>query len=656
MQVAEETPIPETSYPCMFSRDWLNELNQDRRGSPLVQCLVATEQGLVRLPWDRVAVPDFVPRSAESSMASAPQAYSLPSPLPVPPPLPDCPDISSNDSSFPRSSSKKTLPEVCPDTVQNSVLKSSSPPSAFSVETRICPAKHGIAVSLCLVDTRTASSSRLVRVKGTETERKPIGWVSPSMWDSRFSGTKINKAPDKYSPSNLPESKAENKGVTVSESALQDKEAETNKHSMSKHMPPDNAVGSGEYIDILQAKILFGKDQSLSQEQPNVLTPSCLRTEAQTQKIPQKTRQPATHIPLCTQSQPYVELQTKPQSVSRSNMSEGAGLHQHSQTQHPDHLDSPQCVRTVRFAEKPCTPCLARRQGGKVGRAQELRCRYRDSYQAAIKNPVAFERERFRGSTLAVVKEDGDLSQCGDRREPLRTETGDLRSDIRETGCETGNQIQSPPSVAEDICKESGERNIVPQRKSERVNTSSCMENRTINTSHDSSDWTSGPCQKAQSAKSYGNFYNVNLNPSLEPRINTTNNPNYSESSIKHHEIPFSSNELSGVNINTTRSTGTSPSVRSLTAPHNKQESNKRCSSLSTAVVDTSEKCELVIVEGQNVRRKENTYSCAEIPQLHVVKCKNSTAFGLVSPKTNRRRNVVPGKNNNENVRKFLSS
>lgn len=634
MHIAEETPIPETSYPCMFSRDWLNELNQDRRGTPLGQCLVATEQGLVRLPWERVAVPDFVPRSAESSMASAPQPYSLP--LPVPPSLPIFPDNSSTDGSFPPS--EKTLPEECPSAVQNSVLASSSPPSAFSVETRICPGKHGIAVSLCLVDTRTASSSRPVRVQGAETERKPIGWVSPSTWDSRFSGTKINKVPDNYNPSNLPESKAEDKGVTVSESSLGDKETETNKHNMSKYEPADNAVVSGEYIDILQAKMLFGK------EHPNTLTQSYLQTEAQTQKHPHQTGQPVTQKPLCTQPQPYVELQTKPQSVSRANMSEGARFHQHSQTQQPDYLEPPQCVRTVRFAEKPCTPCMARRQGGKVGRAQELRCRYRDSYQAAIKNPVAFEMERFRGSTLAVVNEDGDLSQCGDRRDPPRTETGDSRGDSQETGCETGNQILSPPSVTEDICKESGERNMVPQRKPEHVNTSLCMENRAINTLHDSSDWTSGPCRNAQSAKSYGNFHNVNLNPS-----SATNGPKHSDGSINHNGLPFRSNEKSGVNINTTRSKGMSPNVRSLTAPQNRQESNKRCSSLSTAVVDTSEECELVIVEGQNVRRKENTNVCAEIPQLHVVRCKNSTAFGLVSPKINRRRSVVPGKNNKNN-------
>ncbi|XP_029975223.1 uncharacterized protein LOC115408541 [Salarias fasciatus] len=138
----------------------------------------------------------------------------------------------------------------------------------------------------------------------------------------------------------------------------------------------------------------------------------------------------------------------------------------------PDFVEVPQgagtsqCVRTVRFAEKPCTPCMRRRQGGKVSRAQELRCRYRDSYQAAIQNPVAFGQGKQRGNMTAVLEED--------------------------------------------------------------------------------------------------------------------------------------------------------------------------------AVVDTSERCELVIVEGQNVRRKEKADVRAEIPQLHVVKCKNSTAFRLVSPKINRKKIVIP--------------
>ncbi|XP_078144195.1 pleckstrin homology domain-containing family G member 4B-like, partial [Centroberyx gerrardi] len=318
VEVVEETPIPETSYPCIFSCDWLEEINQGRHATPLSQCLLATEQGVVRLPWERVAVPEFV----------------------------DVPQ-------------------------QNSASKSSAHPSAFSVETRICPAKHGIAVSLRLVDTSTAASSR----------------------------------------PNMP-------GETGPPSAL---------HHSQPHNP-------------------------------------------------------------------------------------------HRDSHEPSH-----CVRTVRFAEKPCTPCMRRRQGGKVSRAQELRCRYRESYQAAIQNPVAFGREKDRGNMLAVVEEDGDYSQCDERWRPPEADRGDPWCHAQGTCCDPGMQNQSASPVSGAVCKESGEKNTVP------------------------------------------------------------------------------------------------------------------------SVVDTSEKCELVIVQGQNVRRRESTDSCTleMVPRLHVVKCKNTTAFGLVSPKINRRKMVI---------------
>ncbi|XP_063746129.1 uncharacterized protein KIAA1755-like [Eleginops maclovinus] len=100
VEVVEENPIPETSYPCIFSCDWLEEINQGRHGTPLSRCLLATEQGVVRLPWERIAVPDFVDVAlcAGSSMASAPPSYP---PLPpIPPPLPHFPKSSSSNYLF----------------------------------------------------------------------------------------------------------------------------------------------------------------------------------------------------------------------------------------------------------------------------------------------------------------------------------------------------------------------------------------------------------------------------------------------------------------------------------------------------------------------------------------------------------------------------
>uniref|UniRef100_A0A3B4Z9E4 DH domain-containing protein n=2 Tax=Stegastes partitus TaxID=144197 RepID=A0A3B4Z9E4_9TELE len=689
-EIVEETPIPETSYPCIFSLDWLDEINHGRRGTPLSRCLLATEQGVVRLPWERVAVPDFVdvPQSSGSSMASAPPSYPpLPPLLPLPPPLPDFPENSSSSKSFPLLSSKESAPKQHPVTAQNSILTSSSHPSAFSVETRICPAKHGIAVSLCLVDSSAAASSKLVKVKETETEPKPIGWVSPNTWDSRFTGTKPNKATktstvsDTCTPASgdVTVCKGENKGV--SENTGQVKREDKNLQESSR------SVAEGEYIDILQATMLFGQAQSLAEEQqPSAVQPHA-QMETQRQRYPlrqtqmqpraqmephrQTQRQPGTQIP------PHVQLPTKPQPQSHSrsavpsrpNMSAESGPpsplhHSPSHQAHSDSLEPSQCAR---FSEKPCTPCMKRRQGGKVTRAQELRCRYRDSYQAALQNPVTFGQERARRNMLAVMEEDDDFSQCDDRQGPPETQPEDPWCNLQGMWCEPAMQNQS--SVSGAICKESGEKNTVPCWKTGDTNTAPCMDYRGTNAlqfgglPEQTTERTTVPFrepQDVQSSKCYGNLHNVNgTNSAAEPRINTaktlpsSNGPEQSDVSPKHHGLPFSSSEMSGMHMtlmprerpqNRTSSSGTCANFsKSVAAPQNRREcvSDGRCSSLSTAVVETSERCEVVIVEGQNVRRREKAESCAEIPQLHVVKCKNSTAFKLVSPKINRRQMVT---------------
>lgn len=686
-EVVEETPIPETSYPCIFSFDWLDEINDGRQGTPLSQCLLATEQGVVRLPWERVAVPEFVdvPQSAGSRMASAPPSYPLSQP---PLPLLSPPPNSSSDESLPLSPSKESALKPVPLTIQN------SHPSAFSVETRICPAKHGIAVSLCLVDASAASSSRLVRAKETKSEPQPIGWVSPKTWDSRFTGTNTNTSTktstgsDTCTPASgdLISCKGEDKDITVSENSDQDKGKDKNRQDTSRSEPTALAGAEGEYIDILQATMLFGKAQFLKEEkqksevqiQPYAPVqgqmqrypqrPTQIQPRAQMEPHRQRQRQMATHIPPPTQPQAHAQLPTKPQtqSHSRPNMSAEKGppsTFNHSQPHHPhsDFTDPSECVRTVRFSEKPCTPCMRRKQGGKVSRAQELRCRYRDSYQAALQNPVAFGK-RERGDTLAVVEENGDFSPWSNRQVLLETETRDPCANVLS---ESGMQNHPPSSVTESICKDSGEYNTDPYRKPGDTNITSCMDYRGIDAlqfgeiqeqTNDRTTVSFKEPQDVKSSKPYDGTHDVNGTSSAAETqtantktLSSSNGTRQSHVSTKHSGRPFSSNEISGMHMtlksceqlqNRTNSAGMSS-----TASQNRQActSDRRCSSLSTAVVDTSERCELVIVDGKNVRRRENTDSCAEIPQLHVVKCKNSTAFRLVSPKINRRKMVVPG-------------
>ncbi|XP_051517138.1 pleckstrin homology domain-containing family G member 4B [Myxocyprinus asiaticus] len=141
----EEQPISETSYASIFTENWLRDLNAGRHGTPLTRCVLKTEQGVVKVPWEEVANPEFVEK--HQSMAS-----SAPS--------------NQEDSS-------------CLSHQQGTTTT----PSTFSVETRICPARDGIAVSLCLVE--SSSSSRHSEMDLTQPGMRPVGWVSPNTWDSR---------------------------------------------------------------------------------------------------------------------------------------------------------------------------------------------------------------------------------------------------------------------------------------------------------------------------------------------------------------------------------------------------------------------------------------------------------------------------------------
>uniref|UniRef100_A0A3Q2G928 Uncharacterized LOC107086651 n=1 Tax=Cyprinodon variegatus TaxID=28743 RepID=A0A3Q2G928_CYPVA len=623
LEVVEETPVPETSYPCIFSSGWLDEFNQDCQGTPLRHCLVATERGVVRLPWERVAVPDFVElaRCAGSSMASAAPSHSpLSSPLPKPPPLPT--------NFFPLSSSKKPGPGHIPVTIQDSVSTSAPHPAALSVETRICPAKHGIAVSLCLVDTRSGSSSQLVKVKETETEHRPIGWVSPNTWDSRITGINQNPAAkaekSNHSDGNITDFKGVNKGIKVPGNTLQDKQKTSNAHSMSRNEPAP--VATGDYIDILQAKMLFDKEPSLTEEQQSAqIQPKIHRN------LSWKNQQ-IVHPPFSKHSE------HNSQTILQDMSGDGPLFVQHHSPKQPtfsNSSDSPQCARTVRFAEKPCTPCMARRQGGKVGKAQELRCRYRDSYQAALQNPVTFGAENNRGNMSVLLEEGTDSSQRGDKLGPLKVE--DPRREPQDARCDPGTYTQSPPQVGENICEESGEMNCPPCRKPTEIH------------------MPPNAAGRIQSDKSHGCLHNVSTaNPVSGVGTHTrnvpsnVNGPGYSGDSNKQNRSTLCSTEKPSNHHESLQSrtglTARSPNIKPAATPQHRRDthSDRRCSSLSTAVVDTSEKCELIIVEGKNVRRKENSDSQAEIPQLHVVKCKNSTAFRLVSPKISRKKSDTP--------------
>lgn len=135
----EETPILETSYPCMFTEEWLQDLNDGRRGTPLSRCLLCTDQGVVKLPWVKIAIPEFL----------------------------DKPKI------------MPTYQELTP------VRKHTSAPSHFNsstlpVEAMFHPAKDRMSASLRPVD----CGFRRIPKSRSKPLTKPVGWVSPNNWDS----------------------------------------------------------------------------------------------------------------------------------------------------------------------------------------------------------------------------------------------------------------------------------------------------------------------------------------------------------------------------------------------------------------------------------------------------------------------------------------
>jgi len=714
VEVVEETPVPETCYPCLFTYDWLQEINHGRHGTPLTQCLLATEEGVVRLPWKCVAVPEFVdgPKGVGTSMASDPSSsHSLPTSLSLSTPLPyhSTPATVNTSPPFlshPVSSAKQATARPPSENTQTSAPELLQP-ATISVETRIRPAKHGIAVSLRLVDTSASSSSRLVKV--TDTGPTPVGWVSSNIWDSRC--TEVSTCPAASQSLGITTTSivadnnntfaSRDKGEAVFASVDSGRENPTGSSLQGTKGPADQpssiSVADGEYIDVAQAAMLFGEVKALrkgEQEANRAAIKPAPQTQTQMQTYAHGQVQANTLLqpqwPVQIHSQTHVQSPSStcnlphPRSGNRApfrpNMESGHLPPHHPQPVHsqvdphgsPNPRDPSHCARV---SEGPCTPCMRRRQSGKVSRAQELRCRYRDSYQAALQNPVTFARDKEKLDPLDALEEDSDGSQS-EGRQPPEGGRGDPWLSARRRGFDPGMQSQPSAPTCGVVCKESGEMNAVTWWHPE--NTANCVDYRdkTAVECDQKQSTDSGPpldfCEKntmpfkeprdPHSGKSFGILHGPNgTNSEGGPSINTTMSSSDrkwgGEGSAKPSGLPPNSSDglVNSVNISKPhgalqRRTDTSgmalgpskcPGI--CTNNHDSIELDGRCSSLATAVVDTSEKCELVIVRGQNVRRRESTESCAEVPRLHVVKCKNATAFGLVSPKINRRRIVNAG-------------
>ncbi|CAL8337788.1 unnamed protein product [Lota lota] len=147
----EETPILETSYPCIFTEEWLRDVNEGRHGAPLTRCLLSTDQGVIKLPWVKVALPEFIEK-----------------------PKPTVP------SSFP-------LARDTPSEPRRILVPSHFNSSTLPMESMVLPRRDRIRASLRLPE----DSSKLVKVHNDrpapktcpKPSPKPIGWVSPNTWD-----------------------------------------------------------------------------------------------------------------------------------------------------------------------------------------------------------------------------------------------------------------------------------------------------------------------------------------------------------------------------------------------------------------------------------------------------------------------------------------
>ncbi|XP_063003544.1 uncharacterized protein KIAA1755 homolog isoform X2 [Elgaria multicarinata webbii] len=60
LTTVEKIPIPEASCSLLFTKEWLEEINRDLDRPMLHTCLVATGNGIVPVPWSKIATPEFV--------------------------------------------------------------------------------------------------------------------------------------------------------------------------------------------------------------------------------------------------------------------------------------------------------------------------------------------------------------------------------------------------------------------------------------------------------------------------------------------------------------------------------------------------------------------------------------------------------------------
>ncbi|XP_042550588.1 uncharacterized protein KIAA1755 homolog [Dipodomys spectabilis] len=77
LRTVDKRPIMESSYPFLFTQQWLETINSSFQGSPLHNCLVASENGIVPVPWSKITSPIFVDDRCQTVKVPSPAEDTL---------------------------------------------------------------------------------------------------------------------------------------------------------------------------------------------------------------------------------------------------------------------------------------------------------------------------------------------------------------------------------------------------------------------------------------------------------------------------------------------------------------------------------------------------------------------------------------------------
>ncbi|XP_054430119.1 uncharacterized protein KIAA1755 homolog [Pteronotus mesoamericanus] len=77
LRTVDTKPVPVSSYPILFTQEWLEAFNSDFEGSPLHNCLVASEEGITPVPWTKITSPEFVEDKPQAVTVLSPAWGSL---------------------------------------------------------------------------------------------------------------------------------------------------------------------------------------------------------------------------------------------------------------------------------------------------------------------------------------------------------------------------------------------------------------------------------------------------------------------------------------------------------------------------------------------------------------------------------------------------